>query len=175
MGESTARCENHVLYLLREAVLEMICDVSPPSKYVVVFSGDAVFTSGMVAIIHSAQTSVIERIAGVPEPSSISAAKKKLNTPTASVKRKEEASNGGRGNGHNQVDAATGYKELNGAAVFTFECDARGEEEEEVYEELLRRQQLRIEELERRLLPPGSLVGVRDSATKGRRSPTLTI
>lgn len=56
--------------------------------------------------------------------------------------------------------------------MFTFEYE---DEDEEAYEDLLRRQQLRIEELERRLLPPGSLVGVRDSAMKGRRSPTLTI
>lgn len=122
-------------------------------------SGDVVFTSGMVAIIHSAQTRIIERIAGVPTPSSISTEKNKLNTPTSSVKRKEEAANGDRGNGHQ-----AGYKKSNGSALF-----------EEEDEELLRRQQLRIEELERRLLPPGSLVGVRDSAMKGRRSPTLTI
>lgn len=117
-------------------------------------SGDVVFTSGMVAIIHSAQTRIIERIAGVPTPSSISTEKNKLNTPTSSGKRKEEAANGHQ----------AGYKKSNGSALF-----------EEEDEELLRRQQLRIEELERRLLPPGSLVGVRDSAMKGRRSPTLTI
>lgn len=121
------------------------------------FPGDSAFTAGMTSIIHAAQTSMIQIIAGVKTPP---------EAPPA-------LANGGRNPGGFPGSNAVAGGGAPGGFDEEGDWDAwstAGEEERSgEVEELLRRQQVRIQELEQRLVD--SAVGRNDS--RGGRSPTI--